>query len=389
MKSIREALLPLEIAFLINMPHSNLTNINQISLTNFRRAQSELWSPNLPWSNLSGEPLRTCFKYWKVRSAPHRCDFKCNLFQFPNLNTALEKDPHKAVCNYPTMLLTQLKWAQGPAALPRQSSAWLAGSNVPSMVTKADQTLAGAQAHHIGLCLTALVCLTAAGASHSSLPENSAPHTCRANFLRCPRTHTPPVSQPYWQTEGSRWGPLLEVLNSTNTGMYMRGKKQRRVKKCTETCKTDHVWLKTCRKSSLTPQVQEARAVVLMKGHSPQQLHWSCTAQSRELSLLSWTSPFSCWFTWLHNTYGTRQIWEIPEAMLEYRGQPSQGSSTSTVLSRYQPKVQRPPHILASVTENSAKLSSSMWKKHPHGYSGMSFNIRGEVTGEIYEKSGL
>lgn len=40
------------------MPYSKQTNINQTILTTFKRAQSELWAPNLPLNKLISEPLR-------------------------------------------------------------------------------------------------------------------------------------------------------------------------------------------------------------------------------------------------------------------------------------------------------------------------------------------
>lgn len=98
---------------------------------------------------------------------------------------------------------------------------------------------------------------------------------------------------------------------------------------------------KTAEGAASPHYLHEARAAVLMQGHSLQQLPRSCMAKSRE-RFPCWTSPFSCWYMWLHNIYKTRQILEIPEPMLECRAkrsqfpsQPTRQSITSTVVSRY------------------------------------------------------
>lgn len=126
-----------------------------------------------------------------------------------------------------------VKAAQRPAALRSQSSAWLAGSTSQAwsrVLIKRYQ-----ESRHITwLCLIPLVCLTAAGASHSSLPKHSAPHMCRENFLHCPRTHTPPGTQPYWHTQGRIRGSSPGGALLYKHGQADEGKKQRMVTKCTD-----------------------------------------------------------------------------------------------------------------------------------------------------------
>lgn len=107
-------------------------------------------------------------------------------------------------------------------------------------------------------------------------------------------------------------------------------------------------WKTAERPASPPAHLHEARAAVLMQGQSPQQLHWSCKAKSRERFPCSAEHlPFPV------GTHGYKEILEIPEAMIEGRVKqlqfPSQSihqSITSTVVSRYQPKVQRPTQIL-------------------------------------------
>lgn len=239
------------------MPHPNLSNINQITLTNFRRAYSELGTPTLPWSNLSGEPLQTvilsCFKYWKGRSAPQRCDFKCNLFQFLTLNTQLEQDPLGAVCNSQTMLLTQLTTLSQHRDLQHfQTKQSMTGSTSQAwsrvLIKHYRETR-----HITWLCLIPLVRLTAARASHSSLPKNSAPHVCRVNFLHCPRSHARTTSDPALLTDtGSIRGP-----SPGGTLFYKHWQADERKKaewwKSAQTCRRKDVWLKNCRKTSSHP----------------------------------------------------------------------------------------------------------------------------------------
>lgn len=283
-KSIREALVPLKIAFLINMPHSNLTNINQMNLTNFRCAQSVLRTPNIPWSNLSGE--QSCFHVLNTDKWDQlHTDVILNATSFrAPLTIPLEKDPLVAACNHQMMLLSQLATCRQHRDLQhipdkQRMAGWL---HIPSVVTSADQTLPGNQ-HITWLCLIPLVCLTAAGASHSSFPENSAPHMVRVNFLHAQHPHTTP--DPGEDTGPSPGGALLSKHGQADE------RKKRERWKSAQTYKTKFVWLKTAERCAL-PQLQGVRAVALMQGHCLRQLHWSCMAKSRERFSCSEHLPF-------------------------------------------------------------------------------------------------
>lgn len=252
------------------MLHSNLTNVNQITLTNFRCAQSELWIPNLPWSNLSGEPLRTvilsCFKYRKVRSAPHRCDFKYNLFHFPTW-----KRPTPSCLQLPNNAshpADHVKSAQGPEALPRQSSAWLAGSMSQAwsrlLIKHYQETR-----HITWLCLIPPVRLTAARASHSSLPENSRSTHVQGKLPALPQDpHTTSDPALLTQREGRICGPSTGGALVYKHGQAEERKKAENGEKAHRLVGDRMSGWKTAEKPAPAP-APRSKSSSLMQGHSP------------------------------------------------------------------------------------------------------------------------
>lgn len=191
-----------------------------------------------------------------MRSAPYRCDFKCNLFQFPTLNTPLEKDPLLAVCNYQIMLLTQLSTLSQHRDLKhfpdKAGHGWLApcprrGHEGWSNITRKPGTSHGCVSFH--LCASQLP-----EPATLPFPRTHAPHMCRLNFWHCPRTHTPPLTQPLLtQREGRIRGPSPGGALVYKHGQAEERKKSREWWKSAQTRRRQDVRLKNCRKTSSRP----------------------------------------------------------------------------------------------------------------------------------------
>lgn len=194
--------------------------------------------------------MLSCLKYWQVRSAPHRHDFKCNLFQCPT-EYSIEDDPLVAVCNHQLMLLTQLatrQIAQGAAAHPRQAvPGWLAPH--PKHGHECWSNTTRKPAHHMAV-------------PHSTC----VPHSCRSQPLflswelcsthgqgklpACPAPTHHSWPSPTDTGEDTGPSPGGALLSQTWTNRWEEKTERWR---SAHTYKTKHVWLKKLHKDRLSP----------------------------------------------------------------------------------------------------------------------------------------